>query len=81
MAHCSLAKSLVGDEEAIVRMASALEGQILPQVWAQGEDIAYATLRNAKVVLMFERAKRDVTALYLRSKDLEEALREDLNAV
>ena len=48
-----LVSALTGGPSVIVRLASSLDGQLLPQAWAQGKVVAYATLVRDTVIVAF----------------------------
>ena len=76
--HTGLCKALVGDPEAVARLSQSLEGQILPQVWTQGGDVAYATTAGTYLVVLFETSTGDAATSYKRSRELDQRVRAEL---
>lgn len=71
-----LYKSLFGDAKRIGELRFSLEGQILPQVWSQGDIDGYVTETPGKhLVGIFRRANEDAVTGYRIAQQLVEAFK------
>jgi hypothetical protein len=70
-----LPNSLFGDQDAIVRLDQSLDGQILPQVFAQGEVTALVMKPQAELIIgLFDQSGQDVTQIYLQGRRVSQDL-------
>lgn len=70
-----LVKSLFGDVDAIVRLNKSLEGQILPQVYSQG-DVRCAILKPKEELLigLFDQSGKDTATFYKECREISKKL-------
>ena len=70
-----LVKSLFGDADAIVTLNKSLEGQILPQVYSQG-DVRCAILKPKEELLvgLFDQSGKDAATFYKECREISKKL-------
>jgi hypothetical protein len=70
-----LSNSLFGDAEAIVRLDQSLEGQILPQVFSQG-DVRCAVMKPKEEIIVgiFDQSGKDLVSFYKECKEISKRL-------
>lgn len=69
-----LVDELVGNESVLARLASSLNGQLLPQAWRQGDVFAYTTIVNGKLVVAFCESPGDPLETYHKGKRIQQML-------